>query len=103
MANLLKKTGRLAEAAGYYRMAIDANDKLKMPRFHLAEIMLREGRDLDQAVDLCLGGIVLPPRDRDTLFGYFVLTNLYAALGDAERRDHYTRLGERLISELEKK
>lgn len=103
LANLLKKGGRLAEAAGYYRMAIDANDTLKMPRFHLAEIMLREGRGLDQAVSLCLGGIVLPPRDRDTLFGYFVLTNLYAALGDAERRDHYTRLGETLISELEKK
>ncbi len=103
LANLLKKGGRLAEAARFYRMAIDANDKLKMPRFHLAEIMLQEGRDLDQAVSLCLGGIDLPPRDRDTLFGYFVLTNLYAALGDAERRDHYTRLGEKLITELEKK
>jgi tetratricopeptide (TPR) repeat protein len=103
LANLLKKGGRLAEAARYYRMAIDANAGLKMPRFHLAEIMLRERRDLDQAVDLCLGGIDLPPRDRDTLFGYFVLTNLYDALGNSERRNYYTRLGEKLIAELEKK
>ncbi|MDD8013795.1 MAG: hypothetical protein PHX05_09980, partial [Acidobacteriota bacterium] len=74
-----------------------------MPRFHLAEIMLKERRDLDQAVSLCLEGIKLPPQDRDTLFGYFVLTNLYDALGNSERRDHYTRLGEKLITALEKK
>jgi len=103
LANLLKKGGRLAEAARFYRMAIEANAALKMPRFHLAEIMLQERRDLDQAVQLCLGGIDLPPRDRDTLFGYFVLTNLYDALGNGQRRDYYTRLGEKLISELEKK
>lgn len=102
LANLLKQGGQLAEAARYYRMAIVANDKLKMPRFHLAEIMLRGGRDLDQAVALCLAGIELPPQDRDTLFGYFVLTNLYAALGNGERRDFYTRAGEKLIARLEK-
>jgi len=100
LANLLKQAGKADEAARYYRMAIDANGSLKMPRFHLAEIMLREGRELEQAVRLCLGGIDLPPRDRETLFGYFVLTNLYDALGNAERRDHYTRLGERLIATL---
>jgi arylsulfatase A-like enzyme/Tfp pilus assembly protein PilF len=103
LANLLKKGGRLAEAARYYRLAVDANAGLKMPRFHLAEIMLQERRELDQAVGLCLGGIDLPPRDRDTLFGYFVLTNLYDALGNSERRDYYTRLGEKLIAELEKR
>jgi len=43
------------------------------------------------------------PRDRETLFGYFVLTNLYAALGNSARRDFYTREGEKLIAELEKK
>ncbi len=102
LANLLKQGGQLAEADRYYRMAIAANDKLKMPRFHLAEIMLREGRDLDQAVALCLAGIELLPQDRDTLFGYFVLTNLYAALGDAQNRDFYTRAGEKLIAGLEK-
>lgn len=100
LANMLKQGGNLTEAARYYRMAIDANAKLKMPRFHLAEIMLKDGRDLDRAVTLCLEGIELPPRDRETLFGYFVLTNLYEVLGNAERRDHYTRLGEKLIAEL---
>jgi hypothetical protein len=90
------------EAARYYRMAIDSNGMLKMPRFHLAEIMLKQGRDFSQAVALCLPGINMPPRDRDTLFGYFVLTNLYAALGNAERRDFYTRQGEKLIATLDR-
>jgi arylsulfatase A-like enzyme/Flp pilus assembly protein TadD len=102
LANLLKQGGRPSEAARYYRMAIDANAELKMPRFHLAEIMLQEKRDLEQAVRLCLDGIDLPPRDRDTLFGYFVLTNLFDALGNAERRDFYTRQGEKLIADLER-
>ena len=98
LGNLLKQGGNSSDAARYYQMAIDANAELKMPRFHLAEIMLQEGRDLDQAVTICLGGIDLPPRDRDTLFGYFVLTNLYDALGNTERRDYYTSQGEKLIA-----
>ena len=103
LANLLKQAGRLDEAARYYRQAIVANPALKMSRFHLAEIMLRQGSDLAGAVALCLQGIVIAPQDRETLFGYFVLTNLYAALGDSERRDFYTRQGEKLIVNLEKR
>ncbi len=103
LANLLKQGGDFEAAARYYRMALDANAGLKLPRFHLAEILLRQGGDLNEAVALCLQGVELLPRDRDTLFGYFVLTNLYAALGDTERRDFYTLAGERLIAGLEKR
>lgn len=100
LANYYKQAGRIDEAARYYRMAIDSNGMLKLPRFHLAEIMLKKGENMREAVDLCLQGIDMPPRDRETLFGYFVLTNLYAALGNAERRDFYTRQGEKLIATL---
>jgi arylsulfatase A-like enzyme/predicted Zn-dependent protease len=103
LGNLLKQSGRADEAARFYRQAIAANPGLKLPRFHLAEILLRQGGRLDEAADLCLQGIAMPPRDRDTLFGYFVLTNLYNALGNPERRDFYTREGEKLIASLEKK
>lgn len=102
LANLLKQRDELEEAARFYRQAIAAEPKLKVPRFHLAEILLRRGENLPEAVGLALAGVEMPPRDRDTLFGYFVLTNLYNALGDTARRDHYTRLGEQLIAELEK-
>jgi arylsulfatase A-like enzyme/tetratricopeptide (TPR) repeat protein len=101
LANLLKQGGDLTGAARYYRMAVEANGNLKLPRFHLAEIMLKQGQDLPQAIELCQKGIAMPPRDRETLFGYFVLTNLYAALGDSERRDFFTRAGEKLIASLE--
>ena len=103
LANLLKQEGRLDEAARLYEPAVAADARLKMPRFHLAEILLRQNRDLPRAVGLCLEGIALPPLDRETLFGYFVLTNLYNALGDSERRDFYTREGEKLIAQLERK
>ena len=100
LANYYKQAGRMDEAARYYRMAIDSNGMLKLPRFNLAEIMLKKGENMREAVDLCLRGIDMPPRDRETLFGYFVLTNLYAAIGNAERRDFYTRQGEKLIASL---
>ena len=103
LANLLKQGGDLAGAARYYRMAIEVNGNLKLPRFHLAEIILKQGGNLTEAVAICLPGIDIPPRDRETLFGYFVLTNLYAAVGDTERRDFYTRAGEKLIAGLEKR
>jgi len=103
LANLLKQRGDLDDAARFYRQALEAEPKLKMPRFHLAEILLRRNGDLQQAVRLCLEGVAMPPADRDTLFGYYVLTNLYNALGATERRDFYTREGEKLIARLEKK
>jgi tetratricopeptide (TPR) repeat protein len=100
LANLLKQRRRFAEAIRYYRMAIHANAELKMPRFHLAGIMLKENRDLDQAIALCLEGVDLPPRDQDTLFGYFMLTKLYEATGNPERRDYYFNLGAKLSAAL---
>ena len=103
LANLLKQSDRPDEAAEYYRLALATEPRLKMARFHLAEILLRQGRDLRQAVTLCLEGIDIPPVDRETLFGYYVLTNLYNALGDRENRDLYTRKGEELIAKLEKR
>ncbi len=103
LANLLKQRGELEEAARFYRQALESEPKLKMPRFHLAEILLGRGEDLQEAVRIALTGVEMPPRDRDTLFGYFVLTNLYNALGDMERRDYFTREGEKLIARLEKR
>lgn len=103
LGNWLKQSGRIAEAAPFYRQAIAVQPRLKMARFHLAEILLRQGRDLPEAVALCQQGIAVPPPDRETLFGYYVLTNLYNALGDRENRDLYTRRGEELIAQLEKR
>jgi len=103
LANLLKQLDRLDEAAEYYRLALAAEPRLKMARFHLAEILLRQGSDLQRAVTLCLEGIDIPPADRETLFGFFVLTNLYNALGDREKRDLYTRKGEEFIAKLEER
>ncbi len=103
LANLLKQAGQLEEAARCYRQALQANDGLKMARFHLADIMRLKGEDLPAAVELCLKGIAIPPGDRETLFGYFVLTNLYTALGDPASAERYTWEGEKLIAGLERR
>ncbi len=103
LANLLKQSGELAEAAEWYRKVVAAQPEMKRARFHLAEIMLQRGEDLPAAVRLCLEGIAVPPRDRDTLFGYYLLTNLYAALGDPANVQRFTREGEQLIAALERR
>jgi len=69
----------------------------------LANCYLESGEEVNypEAITLCQKGIAFEPRDKETLFGYFIITNLYSRLGDRQNLSLYTKRGEQLNLELQ--
>lgn len=62
----------------------------------IAQYYLDTGQNLEEAIRLCKTGINTKFADESTLYGYFILTNIYAKLGDKGNFDYYTREGDKL-------
>jgi tetratricopeptide (TPR) repeat protein len=92
---------RADRAEFHFRKEIEANPQLKKPYFMVADYILKSGRNLDEAVELCKKGLAILPEDQDTLFGYFVLTNIYTKLGDKANYDYYNNKGAILAKRLD--
>jgi arylsulfatase A-like enzyme/predicted Zn-dependent protease len=103
LAGNLRRAGNQAEAVELYKKVVEIDPSFKMGNLMLANCYLELGNPAHyrEAVDLCKKGISLDPEDKETLFGYFVITNLYSALGDQKNLALYTRKGEQLNRKLE--
>jgi arylsulfatase A-like enzyme/cytochrome c-type biogenesis protein CcmH/NrfG len=95
LAQACRKLGRMDEALRFFRRTIELNPGFNLPYFLVAKFDFEERRDLRAAIDLCRRGVAIQPADRNTAHGYFLLADLYAALGDGERARASRRLGER--------
>lgn len=102
LAENLRKMGAYEKAIPYYRKTIEWRPMFKMPYFLVANYLLEKKENLAEAVELCKTGIAIQPEDRYTLFGYYIITNIYAYMGDTANRDYYTGEGERLNNKLQK-
>jgi tetratricopeptide (TPR) repeat protein len=92
-AVLLRNKGRYDLAIPYYRMTIAANPDFNMSYFMIANYLLEQNLDLDEAVSLCQQGIEVMPNEESALIGYQILTRIYAGLGDEENYNLWLRRG----------
>ncbi|MGD2091342.1 MAG: sulfatase-like hydrolase/transferase [Candidatus Aminicenantes bacterium] len=98
LAGNLKRAGDFNEAIEFYKKVIEIEPSFKMGYFMLANSYLEMGEEANyrEAITLCQKGIALEPQDKETLFGYFIITNLYSRLGDQQNLSLYTKRGEQL-------
>lgn len=101
LAEDLRKLGKYEQAVTYYRKTIEWNPDFKMPYFLVANYFLEKKENLSEAVELCKKGLAVAPEDKQTLFGYYIITNIYALLGDSGNLSYYTEKGERLNQKLQ--
>ena len=103
LAGNLKRAGSLPGAVELYKEVLEIEPSFKMGYLMLANCYLELGEPVHylEAVALCQKGIALEPEDKETLFGYFVITNLYAKLGDRNNLVLYTQKGEQLNLKLQ--
>ncbi len=103
LAGNLKRAGNFNEALEFYKKVIEIEPSFKMGYFMLANCYLESGEEVNypEAITLCQKGIAFEPRDKETLFGYFIITNLYSRLGDQPNLSLYTKRGEQLNLELQ--
>jgi arylsulfatase A-like enzyme/cytochrome c-type biogenesis protein CcmH/NrfG len=102
LAEELKQMGDFQQAVTYYRLSIKADPLMKMSYFRVAEYLFQQQENLEEAVELCKKGLEIIPEDEGTLFGYYILTNIYALKGDQANLNYYTAKGEKLYNRLNK-
>jgi len=96
----LKNNNAYDQAVPYFRKAIEIRPGFKLSYFMIANYYLQIGENLSKAVELCKVGIGLPPQDESTLYGYFLLTELYKKLGDTTQARFYSAEGDKLMRKL---
>jgi tetratricopeptide (TPR) repeat protein len=101
LAELLKKENRYPEAISYYRQVIAGDPGFRLPYFMIANYFMETGQNFEEAIDLCKKGIQITPHDQATLFGYFILTNIYGKMGDQTNFKFYSAEGEKLYKTLQ--
>lgn len=103
LAEILRQRGQYEEAAKYYRQSIEGNPRFDIPYFMLANYYLKRQENLEEAIELCKKGIEIEPANKYTVFGYFILSDIYSRKGDKSTSNSYYSKGEALKEQLIKK
>lgn len=101
LAEVLKKKGQYPQAIPHYRTAIEGDPNFKLPYLMIANYFMESDQNLEEAAGLCKKAIQIKPADEATLFGYFILTNVYSKLKDQAKFQYYTKEGEKLYNALQ--
>lgn len=93
LSRLYRAMGDEDRELEYLRKAVAVDPDFPLSYFYIGRILLRRGRDLDEAVTLVLKGLDLKPGKDELPLGYFLLADLYNRLGDAARSADYAARG----------
>ncbi len=103
LAEYLRERGQAEESLQYYRKSMESNPRFNIPYFMIANYYLQRRENLEEAVELCNKGIQIEPFDKYTVFGYYVLSDIYSLKGNPSASGTYFAKGEALKRELIKK
>lgn len=89
LAEELRKRGQALEAVDYYKKAIEANPRFNIPYFMIAKYYYDTQSNIEEAVALCEKGVDVKPFNKYTVFGYFILADIYTAKGEPGKSRSY--------------
>jgi arylsulfatase A-like enzyme/predicted Zn-dependent protease len=98
LAQVCKKLGRTDEALRFFRMTTEIDPGFNLPFFIIARTHFENRRNLDEAIAMCRRGVAIQPADKNTPLGYFLLSDIYAYLGDEAKARENFALGERALA-----
>ncbi len=103
LAEDLRNRGRYEEAIKYYQESIDNNPHFNIPYFMVAKYYLDRRDQIDKAIEMCNTGIEIKPQNKYTVFGYYILSDIYSYRGNKSASNSFYSKGEALKKELERK
>ncbi len=101
LAENLRESGENEKAITYYSKTIEVNPDFNIPYFMIAKYLFDKREELDRAIALCKKGVEIKPFNKYTVFGYYILSDIYSFLGDSFRSQEYYRKGKKLLSKLQ--
>jgi arylsulfatase A-like enzyme/cytochrome c-type biogenesis protein CcmH/NrfG len=98
LAQLYKKLGRIDEAQRFFRQTTEINPGFNLAFFLIAKYNFDSRQNLEEAIALCRRGVAIQPADKNTPFGYFVLADIYAYLGEPAKSREIFLSGQRALA-----
>jgi arylsulfatase A-like enzyme/Flp pilus assembly protein TadD len=98
LAQVCKKLGRMDEALRFFRMTTEIDPGFNLPFFIIARTSFDRRQNLDEAIAMCRRGVAIQPADKNTPLGYFLLSDIYAYLGDDVKARENFALGQRALA-----
>ncbi len=100
MAVNLKNIGKINEALSYYEKTIEIKPDFNIPYFMVAKILFDLRSDLEKAISLCKKGVELKPYNKYTVFGYYLLADIYSYMGYSTVSRIYYEKGRKILKNL---
>jgi len=94
LSRVYRQMGREDEEFETLRKTMEVEPDFPLPYFYTARILLRRGRDYDEAIALAVKGIALRPSPAELPLGYFLLADLYNRVGNSALSEENARKGQ---------
>jgi len=102
LARLYRERGERDKEIAHLEKVVELAPDFQIGLLYLAKAYLDEGRSLERAIKLAQRGIELNPSSEYAVFGYYILSDIYALMGDKSRSEEYYRKGLFLKAKINK-
>ncbi len=103
VARLYRELGETRKQIEHLERVVEIVPDFQIGLLYLAKAYLDAGIELDKAINLAKKGIELDPKSKYAVFGYYILSDIYALMGDKGESERYYRLGNRLKAQIQLK
>ncbi len=97
-----KELGMIDKAVEFYKKTMEVNPDFNIPYFMVAKYLFDKREDLKEAIKLCERGVKLKPFNKYTVFGYYLLSDIYSYLGYSTVSSLYYNKANMLLKKLNK-
>ncbi len=102
LAENLREIGEYDKAVNHYEKSMEIKPEFNIPYFMVAKYLFNQKQELERAIALCLKGVKIKPYNKYTVFGYYLLSDIYSFLNDNSNSDKYYRKGKEILSSINK-
>lgn len=101
VARLYRELGEREKQIEHLEKVVEIVPDFQIGLLYLAKAYLDSGIELDKAINLAKKGIKMDPKSEYAVFGYYILSDIYALLGDKEESDRFFKMGNKLRTYLQ--
>ena len=103
LSRIYRLRGDVANEETYLEKTLGSNSNFPLGYFYLARIYLNRSEKFDEAISLVEKGINKKPEDKDLIFGYFLLADLFNRIGNAAKSQEFALKGQELAQKISNK
>jgi arylsulfatase A-like enzyme/Tfp pilus assembly protein PilF len=100
LAEDLREIGEFDKAIKYYERSMEINPEFNIPYFMIAKYLFNKKEKIKKAIALCEKGVKIKPYNKYTVFGYYLLSDIYSFINDKKKSDEYYEKGNKIFKKI---